>query len=108
MDSTQLATVVTKVTPSSQITLAPTTVSLPAHPAICRQAIRTSLKASTIDAVFAGVFTITTTGILLSNFLVELDASPLAFGILSAIPMLVNLIQPLGAYENIPRFMAKS
>ncbi|MBD2438203.1 MFS transporter [Nostoc sp. FACHB-110] len=61
-------------------------------------AIRTSLRASTIDAVLATVFAITTSGILLSNFLVELDASPVVFGLLSSIPMLVNLIQPLGAY----------
>jgi MFS family permease len=62
-----------------------------------KDAIRTSLKASTIDGLFAAVFSISTTGILLSNFLVELDASPMVFGMLSSIPMLVNLIQPLGA-----------
>ncbi|MEO3704240.1 MFS transporter [Trichormus azollae] len=60
--------------------------------------IRTSLQASTLDAIFAMIFSITTGGILLSNFLVELDASPVVFGLLSSIPMLVNLIQPLGAY----------
>ncbi len=60
--------------------------------------IRTSLLASTLDAIFATIFSITTGGILLSNFLVELDASPVIFGLLSSIPMLVNLIQPLGAY----------
>ncbi|BAZ38243.1 major facilitator superfamily MFS_1 [Calothrix sp. NIES-4101] len=65
---------------------------------IPKTAIRTSLQASTIDAVFAAVFSITTGGILLSNFLVELGASPVVFGMLSSIPMLVNLIQPLGAY----------
>ncbi|MBD2566995.1 MFS transporter [Anabaena lutea] len=63
-----------------------------------KNAIRTSLKASTLDAIFATIFSITTGGILLSNFLVELDASPVIFGMLSSIPMLVNLIQPLGAY----------
>ncbi|MCP6758992.1 MAG: MFS transporter [Fischerella sp. CENA71] len=63
-----------------------------------KDAIRTSLKASTIDGIFAGIFGITTGGILLSNFLVELGASPVAFGLLASIPMLVNLIQPLGAY----------
>lgn len=64
--------------------------------------IRTSLKASTVDAIFAAIFTITTTGattgILLSNFLVELDASPVEVGMLCSIPMMVNLLQPLGAY----------
>ncbi len=63
-----------------------------------KDAIRTSLRASTMDAIFAGIFGITTGGILLSNFLVELDAAPVAFGILASIPMLVNFIQPLGAY----------
>lgn len=62
-----------------------------------KQGIRTSLQASTIDGLFAAVFSITTTGILLSNFLVEFDASPIVFGMLSSIPMLVNLVQPLGA-----------
>lgn len=65
---------------------------------VSKDAIRTSLTASTLDAVFAAVFSITTGGILLSNFLVELNASPVIFGMLSSIPMVVNLIQPLGAY----------
>jgi MFS family permease len=63
-----------------------------------KDAIRNSLRASTLDAVFAAVFSITTGGILLSNFLVELNASPVVFGLLSSIPMVVNLIQPLGVY----------
>lgn len=63
-----------------------------------KNAIRTSLQASTYDAILATIFSITTGGILLSNFLVELDASPVVFGMLSSIPMLVNLIQPLGAF----------
>jgi MFS family permease len=65
---------------------------------IPKDAVRTSLQASTIDAVFAAIFSITTGGILLSNFLVELGANPVIFGMLSSIPMLANLIQPLGAY----------
>ncbi|MBF2067906.1 MAG: MFS transporter [Calothrix sp. C42_A2020_038] len=65
---------------------------------IPKDSIRTSLRASTIDVIFATIFTITKSGILLGNFLVELGASPIAFGMLSSIPMLVNLIQPLGAY----------
>lgn len=65
---------------------------------LTKDAIRTSLRASTIDGAFAAVYTITTTGILLSNFLVELHASPVAIGMLTSIPMLVNLIQPVGAY----------
>ncbi|AFY34941.1 MFS transporter [Calothrix sp. PCC 7507] len=67
-------------------------------PFVYKNAIRTSLRASTADSVFAAVFSMTTGGILLSNFLVELNASPVIFGMLSSIPMLVNLIQPLGAY----------
>jgi MFS family permease len=68
------------------------------NPVVYKDAIRTSLKASTFDAVFATVFCVTTGGILLSNFLLELGASPVVFGMLSSIPMLVNLVQPLGAY----------
>ena len=33
-----------------------------------------------MNGIFAAIFTITTSGILLSNFLVELDASPLEVG----------------------------
>ena len=65
---------------------------------ISKNDIRKSLKASTADGVFAAVFDITTTGILLSNFLVELGANAVQIGMLSSIPMLVNLLQPLGAY----------
>jgi MFS family permease len=60
--------------------------------------VRTSLRASTIDAIFASIFSLATGGVLLSNFLVQLDASPVIFGMLSSIPMVVNLIQPVGAY----------
>ncbi|MBD2615066.1 MFS transporter [Nostoc punctiforme FACHB-252] len=67
-------------------------------PRIPKDAIRRSLKASTVDSVLAAVYSIGTSGILLANLLVELDASPVIFGMLSSIPMLVNLIQPLGAY----------
>lgn len=60
--------------------------------------IRSSLRASTLDGVFATIFTNITGGVLLSNFLVELNATPLQIGMLAAIPMLANLLQPLGAY----------
>jgi MFS family permease len=63
-----------------------------------KNSIRSSLQASTIDAIFSSVFGLSTGGILLGNFLVELDATPVIFGMLSSIPMLVNFIQPLGAY----------
>ncbi|BDA68401.1 Major facilitator superfamily MFS_1 [Calothrix sp. PCC 7716] len=75
-----------------------TKVTLNSPLKIPKEAIRTSLRASTIDVVFANIFAIPTSGILLSNFVVELGASPIAFGMLSSIPMLVNLVQPLGAY----------
>ena len=65
---------------------------------IPKDALRTSLKASTIDGVFATVFSNIVGGVLLSNFLVELHASPVEIGLSASIPMLANLIQPLGAY----------
>jgi MFS family permease len=85
---------------TSQVTVSEKAIIATTKPSnsVSKDAIRNSLKISTIDGVFAAVFSITTTGILLSNFLVELDASPVVFGMLSSIPMLVNLIQPLGAY----------
>lgn len=59
---------------------------------------RSSLQASTWDGVFAAIFANIAGGVLLSNFLVELEASTVQLGMVMAIPMLVNLIQPLGAY----------
>lgn len=63
-----------------------------------KKAIRTSLKASTIDGIFATLFTSITGGVLLTNFLLQLGATPIEIGMLSSIPMLLNLLQPLGAY----------
>jgi MFS family permease len=60
--------------------------------------IRTSLKASTWDGVFATIFSCVTGGVLLTNFLLELGATSVEIGLLSSIPMFVNLLQPLGAY----------
>lgn len=60
--------------------------------------IRTSLRASTLDGIFATIFCNITGGVLLSNFFVELQASPFQIGMLASIPMLANLLQPLGAY----------
>lgn len=73
---------------------------VPSEPSlkISRQDIRTSLKASTLDGVFAAMFISITSGVLLTNFLLQLGASPVEIGMLSSIPMLVNLLQPLGAY----------
>ncbi|MBE9053658.1 MFS transporter [Nostocales cyanobacterium LEGE 11386] len=96
MTSVQLQTTAPVTLEIPQITSSPAVLS--PSPRVAKNAIRTSLKASTLDAVFAAVFSISTGGILLSNFLVELNASPVVFGMLCSIPMLVNLIQPLGAY----------
>jgi MFS family permease len=68
-------------------------ISIPAS----KQAIRDSLSASTWDGMFAAIFSNVTGGVLLSNFLVELHATPTQLGLLASIPMLANLTQPLGA-----------
>ncbi|WP_337885629.1 MFS transporter [Fischerella thermalis] len=83
--------------------LQPLTVSDPilkpdSPPKISKQATRTSLKASTLDGVFATIFSNITGGVLLVNFLLQLGASPVEIGLLSSIPLLVNFLQPLGAY----------
>ncbi|MBO3461782.1 MFS transporter [Aetokthonos hydrillicola Thurmond2011] len=67
-------------------------------PKIPKQVIRTSLKASTIDGILSAIFTNITSGVLLINFLLYLGATSIEVGLLSSIPMLVNLLQPLGAY----------
>ncbi|MEH2320447.1 MFS transporter [Nostoc sp.] len=96
MDSVEIETIAPLTLEIPQIASSPTALSPTSR--IPKDAIRTSLKASTADAVLASVYSLGTGGILLSNFLVELGASPVVFGMLSSIPMLVNLIQPLGAY----------
>ncbi|AFY53029.1 Major Facilitator Superfamily transporter [Rivularia sp. PCC 7116] len=104
MQSVQVNTAVLKVPESHQSAVLPSVLPLTENnlesqsKRISKSAIRKSLKASTADGVFAAVFDITTTGILLSNFLIELGATPVQIGMLSSIPMLVNLLQPLGAY----------
>ena len=77
----------------SQLVLSPKTALK-----ISKQDVRSTLKASTLDGVFATVFESATGGVLLSNFLLQLGASSVEIGIFSAIPMVVNLLQPLGAY----------
>ncbi|BAY79924.1 major facilitator transporter (plasmid) [Nostoc linckia NIES-25] len=84
---------ITEIT-ASLAPLAPT--STPSR--ISKNAIRTSLRASTGDGIFAALFSIATGAVLLGNFLVELDASPVVFGLVSSIPMLAHLFQPVGAY----------
>lgn len=65
---------------------------------IAKNDLRTSLRASTLDGVFAAIFHNIAGGVLLSNFLVELDAGPFAVGLLTSIPLMANLLQPLGAH----------
>ncbi|WP_448269048.1 MFS transporter [Nostoc sp. DSM 114159] len=95
-DSVQIETTAPLILEFTQTASPPTAISLNSR--ISKDTIRTSLKASTADSVLASVYSLGTGGILLSNLLVELGASPVVFGMLSSIPMLVNLIQPLGAY----------
>ncbi|MBW4561668.1 MAG: MFS transporter [Mojavia pulchra JT2-VF2] len=65
---------------------------------ISKPEIRTSLRALTFESVFAAIFYSIIGGALLSNFLLELGAGPVEIGLLAAIPQMVNLLQPLGAY----------
>ncbi|MFN6464041.1 MAG: MFS transporter [Nostoc sp. DedVER02] len=65
---------------------------------ISKLEIRQSLKALTYESVFAAVLYSIIGGALLSNFLLELGAGPVEIGLLAAIPQMVNLLQPLGAY----------
>lgn len=69
----------------------------PPYPRFSKNELRRSLQASTIDGIFAAIFSNIAGGVLLSNFLVQLDAGAIAFGMLSSIPMLANLLQPWGA-----------
>lgn len=59
--------------------------------------IRTSLQASSIDGSLSTVFSNITSGVLLSSFLIDLGASPFEIGMAVSLPMLANLLQPLGA-----------
>ncbi len=96
MNSIELGTDTSFSPQTSQTATSHSTTKFPVR--FSKDDIRTSLKASAVDGFCMTVFSITTGGILLSNFLVELGASPIVFAILSSIPTLVNLIQPFGAY----------
>ena len=75
------------------------TLRLPNPPhKLSKPEIRSSLRASTFDVVLAALFDSVTGGVLLSNFLLELGAGPVEIGMLASIPLLVNLLQPLGAF----------
>ncbi|MGL5878246.1 MAG: MFS transporter, partial [Xenococcaceae cyanobacterium] len=64
---------------------------------LSKQDIRASLKASTGDGIFSAFFGCVTAEILLGNFLLELGATSIEIGMLWAIPMLANFLQPIGA-----------
>jgi MFS family permease len=59
---------------------------------------RSTLKALTLEGVFGTLFYSIIGGALLSNFLLDLGGGPVEIGMLASIPLLVNLLQPFGAY----------
>ena len=60
--------------------------------------VRRSLRASTLDGTFSSVFENVVKGVLISNFLLGLGAGAFEVGLLTSIPMVAHLLQPLGAY----------
>ncbi|MEG4023714.1 MFS transporter [Microcoleus sp. S13C4] len=77
----------------------PETVLLTNQPLkLSKPETRSSLRALTLDGVFATLFYSIIGGALLSNFLLDLGAGPVEIGMLASIPQLVNLLQPFGAY----------
>lgn len=98
-NSNLLSPVESEVITESQIV--PEMVITPTTPAkFTKEEIRTSLKASTCDGIFAAIFSSITGGVLLSNLLLQLGATPVEIGMLSSVPMVVNLLQPVGAYVS--------
>ncbi|MBD1909937.1 MULTISPECIES: MFS transporter [unclassified Leptolyngbya] len=85
-----------QIASAEPLTLAQDTSKRVAKPS--KEEIRASLHASTLDGVYATIFSNITGGVLLSNFLVELNATPTEIGMLASIPMVANLLQPLGAH----------
>jgi MFS family permease len=65
---------------------------------LAKDAIRRSLEASTADGIFAAVYSNVTAGVLLTNFVMDLGGSATQIGLLASIPLVANLLQPLGAY----------
>jgi MFS family permease len=65
---------------------------------LAKDAIRKSLEASTADGIFAAIYSNVTAGVLLTNFAMDLGASATQIGLLASIPLVANLLQPLGAY----------
>jgi MFS family permease len=67
---------------------------------LAKDSIRSSLEASTADGIFAAIYSNVTGGVLLTNFLMDLGASATQIGLLASIPLMANLLQPLGAYVS--------
>ncbi|MEL6815537.1 MAG: MFS transporter [Cyanobacteria bacterium J06598_3] len=63
-----------------------------------RPTVRKSLRASTLDGTFSSAFENVVRGVLISNFLLGLGAGAFEIGLLTSIPMMAHLLQPLGAY----------
>ena len=68
------------------------------EPHLSKAEIRQSLNASTLDGTFSSAFENIVRGVLISNFLLGLGADAFEVGLLTSIPMLTHLLQPLGAY----------
>ncbi|MCY7332490.1 MAG: MFS transporter [Pseudanabaena sp. CAN_BIN31] len=62
-----------------------------------RTSIRNSLRASTMDGGLAEAFNSITGGVLLNKFLLDLGANAIEIGAIASLPMISNLLQPLGA-----------
>ncbi len=62
-----------------------------------RASIRNSLRASTLDGGLAAAFNSITGGVLLNKFLLDLGANAIEIGMIASLPMIANLLQPLGA-----------
>ena len=75
-----------------------TSISIEATPLSCQPTVRQSLRASTLDGTFSSVFENVVRGVLISNFLLGLGAGAVEVGMLTSIPMLAHLLQPVGAY----------
>jgi MFS family permease len=65
---------------------------------LAKDSIRRSLEASTVDGIFAAIYSNVTGGVLLTHFLMDLGADAAQVGLLASIPLIANLVQPLGAY----------
>ena len=85
-----------EATQASSLPLLPARSPQPS--ALATSDVRRSLKASTLDGTFSSVFENVVKGVLISNFLLGLNAGPFEVGLLTSIPMVAHLLQPLGAY----------